>query len=268
MDRERLDGFLDDRRTIPGIHNYCDLWCQRCYLSSRCSVYLAEQEESDDPTAEDIECQAFSDKLHESFRRSLEKLTDHAQEMGFNLDGLEDEVEFLVRKERRRREAKNHPLTRAGERYCQWAEEWVDNHEDLLEAKSEQLTVALMNPGATELQGEAADVMDAIEVAGWFQYFIGAKLNRAVHRDLELDDYPEGMPHDSDGSAKTALIAMDHSIAAWGTLRDSLGDADESIFHLLAHLERLRRDTEAAFPNARAFIRPGFDEVLPPLPEG
>jgi hypothetical protein len=30
---------------------------------------------------------------------------------------------------------------------------------------------------------------------------------------------------------------------------------------ILVHLEQLRRKAEKTFPNARAFIRPGFDKI-------
>ena len=36
----------------------------------------------------------------------------------------------------------------------------------------------------------------------------------------------------------------------------------ESIVPLILQLERLRQRVEKAFPEARDFIRPGFDEVL------
>jgi hypothetical protein len=41
----------------------------------------------------------------------------------------------------------------------------------------------------------------------------------------------------------------------------SLSDRAESIVPLILQLERLRNDLEKSFPQARDFIRPGFDEV-------
>jgi hypothetical protein len=53
---------------------------------------------------------------------------------------------------------------------------------------------------------------------------------------------------------------MDRSIAAWGRLREHFPDRADRIFDMLLLLDRLRRQTEARFPNARAFKRPGFDD--------
>lgn len=66
---------------------------------------------------------------------------------------------------------------------------------------------------------------------------------------------------DSDGSAKVALIGIDEGVAAWATLHKHFPEEEDSILKLLVHLERLRRHSEKEFPNARAFVRPGFDTI-------
>jgi hypothetical protein len=43
----------------------------------------------------------------------------------------------------------------------------------------------------------------------------------------------------------------------------SLPERGESIVPLILQLDRLRQRLEHAFPEARDFIRPGFDELLP-----
>ena len=87
------------------------------------------------------------------------------------------------------------------------------------------------------------------------------KIMRALEGKLRgVPPALEGMARDSDGSAKIALIALDRSLAAWANLLRHFSEKENETLHLLAHLERLRRSLEAAFPAARAFIRPGFDE--------
>ena len=70
----------------------------------------------------------------------------------------------------------------------------------------------------------------------------------------------EDFPKDSDGSAKVALIGIDRSLAAWGILLKYFPSQEDEIFPILVHLEQLRKNTEKAFPDGRAFVRPGFDE--------
>ena len=60
---------------------------------------------------------------------------------------------------------------------------------------------------------------------------------------------------------KVALIALDCSLAAWGEMRNHFPLHNNDIFDILVHLDRLRRKVEKVFPDARAFIRPGFDKI-------
>ena len=108
------------------------------------------------------------------------------------------------------------------------------------------------------------EMTDFTDVIRWYQPFIYVKLCRAIGsracEDLETDEEMKRFPKDSEGTAKIALIAMDRSISAWAGLRESLGQEADGILELLAKLTALRRETERVFPDARAFVRPGFDE--------
>jgi hypothetical protein len=108
---------------------------------------------------------------------------------------------------------------------------------------------------------EVSDVEDAREVIQWYQYQIAVKTMRALSgRREEIEDPEIGdFPKDSDGSAKVALIGIDRSIAAWRMMQLSLPDRVESIVPLILQLERLRLRLEKSFPQARDFVRPGFD---------
>ncbi|HEY0726430.1 MAG TPA: hypothetical protein VGD38_00065, partial [Pyrinomonadaceae bacterium] len=60
------------------------------------------------------------------------------------------------------------------------------------------------------------------------------------------------------------LIGIDRSIAAWRWMQLAKPDRMESIVPLILQLERLRQRVEKAFPEARDFVRPGFDELRGP----
>jgi hypothetical protein len=111
-------------------------------------------------------------------------------------------------------------------------------------------------------------VRDASEVVRWYCLFIGVKLNRAFfarrrEREDEDDESWTGegpMPSDADGSAKIAIIAIDRSITAWAVLLDRRPKDAKSIRPLVQQLMKLRGWIDREFPNARAFMRPGFDD--------
>ena len=73
----------------------------------------------------------------------------------------------------------------------------------------------------------------------------------------DLGDFPK----DSDGSAKVALIGIDRSIGAWGKILTVFPDQEKETVNIIAGLKHLRDIAEKEFPEARSFIRPGFDEV-------
>ncbi len=68
----------------------------------------------------------------------------------------------------------------------------------------------------------------------------------------------ECFQQDADGSAKVAIIGIERSTTAWATLLCRFPDHEDIIF-AFGTLRRLLRQVEAAFPRARAFLRPGFD---------
>ena len=66
---------------------------------------------------------------------------------------------------------------------------------------------------------------------------------------------------DSDGSAKIALIAIDRSMSAWAVISYHNNVYAERVFEIISFLDRLRQAVEETFPNARSFIRPGFERI-------
>jgi hypothetical protein len=238
MRRRTLTELANNPDLISGIYNYCDRWCERCPLTSRCLVYATEQEDDDSPQSRDLRNEAFWRKLSAIFQETREMIVDWAQNAGIDFNAFAEEDE--ARHKRKRQLVDNHPLTRAGKKYANTATDWFREFDQML---------------------EVSDAEDAREVIQWYQYQIAVKTIRALSgRKEELED-PEiaDFPRDSDGSAKVALIGIDRSIAAWRMMQMSLPDRVESIVPLILQLERLRLRLEKSFPHARAFVRPGFD---------
>jgi len=251
------DDLLDlagDPRFITGIHNYCDRWCERCPFSSRCIVYAVEQADDDDPESRDINNKKFWDRLQGIFQQTTELIRLWAEENGVSLDEIE--VEAAVQKRASaRKAARESDMGRAAEAYVNLVEQWFTENEARLSAAGQPVPD---RSGASETD-EADEVEEATAVIHWYEFLIAAKLHRGLH---QLDDGEDEAiwQKDSDGSVKVALIGIDPSIGAWGALETHLGE-DAGIRPILLHIERLRRSAEQAFPNARAFIRPGFDEA-------
>ncbi|NWG01329.1 MAG: hypothetical protein HXY44_00560 [Syntrophaceae bacterium] len=247
MDRDRLKKLAAEKRFIPGIYNYCDRWCERCPMTSRCLNFSISEEEFSDPEARDIRNKMFWDKLSGVLRESLELLRESARQWGVELETLDspEDIENIKAKEAA---VENHLLCRVAKRYSELVENWFRERESLFFE-----TVAAAREGVS--------LDEAIEVIRWYQYFICAKVMRAVRGKMEEEEEGSGeFPSDSDGSAKIALIAMDRSIGAWAVIQQFITDGDRGGIDAIAFLDRLRQAVEETFSNARSFIRPGFDE--------
>jgi hypothetical protein len=256
MRRRTLTDLASNPDLISGIYNYCDRWCERCPLTSRCLVYATEQVDHDgSPESHDLHNEAFWHKLSSILLETQEMISEWAREAGIDLSQIPEED---VKTRRRRRQLlDNHPLTRAGKKYANAASDWFREFDQ---------TIEISDLRQTEADREQLEQLeDAREVIQWYQYQIAVKIMRALScRSDGWEDDPEmaEFPKDSDGSAKVALIGIDRSIAAWRLVQLSLPDRVSSIVPLILQLERLRKRVERSFPEARDFVRPGFDEVL------
>ena len=243
---------------ISGIYNYCDRWCERCSFTSRCLVFATEQEDDDDsPESRDINNEQFWRKLSAIFKETQEMIIEWAEAEGVDLTNLDEDV--LARSEKHHTDAEEHPLAVAGKQYADDVTKWFAEFSQTIESSDVE-----SDADAEEL---ADRVHEATEILYWYQYQIAVKTIRALwSRNTENDpdecEPDESDPKDSDGSAKVALVGIDRSICAWRLMQLGLPERSDLIVPLILQLERLRNATEKEFPNARDFIRPGFDEIV------
>jgi len=275
MDKNELIELAANRDLISGIYNYCDRWCERCPFTTRCLVFATEKADGafDDSEIDDINNARFWQKLESTFKEVRRMIVDWAEEEGIDLETLEGEV-LLADREQQRQDAKEHQLSLAARRYAKLVQGWFEQ-ELAIERRVHDDTT-----GAANSVEEDIDVSDAIEVIRWYQFFIPSKIFRAlmsfehqmsagallpdereVAGPVADEMFVEISGNHADGSAKIALIAIDRSLNAWHILQRSLPDKTESIVPMLVTLDRIRNATEATFPRARDFMRPGFDET-------
>ena len=256
MRRRSLTELASNPDLISGIYNYCDRWCERCPLTTRCLVYATEQvNHHESPENQDTRNEAFWRQLGAVLLETQPKITEWANEAGIDLNQVPEENPNT--RKRRRQLVDQHSLARAGKKYANAASDWFREFDQNIE---------LSDLRATDTEREQTERFeDAREVIQWYQYQIAVKIIRALScRSDGWEDNPElaDFPKDSDGSAKVALIGIERSIAGWRLVQLSVPERSGSIVPLILQLERLRKRVEKSFPDAREFIRPGFDEVL------
>lgn len=281
---------MDESGYIPGIFNYCDRWCERCAFTLRCRTYAMEnsmrrsrgmkdddEDEADtdtevdegneeSPAAENRdEANAdFWQALSESYGMSKEELEEMAEGLSFDL--TEEELKEAEETERRQEERAMElggGATQSAEAYAWKLREFFKAHPELEEMDAEAFQAHVVSPSgnAAETKGRAVLLWDAIEIILWHEYFIQVKLHRAYHSRAREEEFPPDWPADSDGTAKVVLIALDRCIAAWAVVQELLPQHAQAAVEFMVRLDRLRERVSADFPEAREFVRPGFDEA-------
>lgn len=257
----RIERLAENPNFIPGIYNYCDRWCERCAFTSRCMNYATRQEEPPVSETPDLDSDAFWEQFQGVLQDSIDLLHKMAEEEGIDLDAI-DTTAIMAEREQQAFLVDNHPLTQAAETYVKLVHDWFETSEPAFRQKGEELEMfGRLNIASADMEGQIARLREAMEVIQWYHFFIAVEIAGALRGRLGLfGAEPVDSPSISDGKAKITLIAMDRSLAAWEVLLRALPQRQMETLTILAHLQRLRRDAEQFFPQARAFVRPGFDE--------
>ncbi|MCW5906540.1 MAG: hypothetical protein KIS94_01690 [Chitinophagales bacterium] len=250
-------------KLIPGIHNYCDRWCERCAFVQRCAVGIEDLKLTD--KQRDINNKEFWDTLSKSFEKTFKLLEKAAKHYGIDINEIakEDDEEFGKKRANKRERQKNHFLFTGGTRYADLVHEWLGK-QDSLKQKGGEITrlVELGIKSEKEALKEINTLQECLEVVNWYSFQISVKFARALSGKEEDDKWFEenDFPKDSDGSAKVALIGIDRSMAAWAKISEFFPEREDEVLTMLGLLDKLRRVGEEEFPDARKFKRPGFDD--------
>ncbi len=256
MDKEGLIKRAKDPKYIPGIYNYCDRWCERCQFTSRCLNHSLEEDQNCKLEEIDEANERFWYSIKDAFELAFSLIEDLAKEEGVDLESIEidedDEIDNKV-----------DILTHRSMNYANMVDEWFKNNQNIIEndllKQKKRSHLKLIYPHPTETP---ISLKEVVEVISYYKYAITVKLSRAIKsRDNEAKIRLEDISKDSDGSAKIALIEIDRSINAWSELLKYFEDEPRGILKIINYLKQIREIAEKEFPNARLFIRPGFDEV-------
>ncbi|MBK8969647.1 MAG: hypothetical protein IPM36_23900 [Lewinellaceae bacterium] len=143
--------------------------------------------------------------------------------------------------------------------YANAVNDFFERNAGYFEVKSEQLEEQIED-------GRPVDVerwqffQDAVDVIRWYQYFISAKVHRAIGGMEHLEEFDDPLQSDSNGSAKIANIAIERSLGAWEVIGRQLIEKKEEIWVLQQQLQHLRAELDRIFPKLKNFHRPGFDD--------
>lgn len=260
MDKEKAKRLGENEQFIKGIYNYCDRWCERCPLSSKCMLYAMDEKEPVDPATRHLDNEKFWNQISDSFRLAIELIEDWAKKEGLDLTVI-DAKNPSGDLQKEEQKIRSHPLSKKTKFYIKQVNNWLTDAEPFLKEKEINLDKQVrLNINDQETEKEARQITDFIEVIQWYKLQIHTKIFRALSGKNNEPGDAISVQHDSNGSAKVAMIGIKRSMAAWSKLLKSFPEMEDDILAILVSLERLNNLLEKTFPKAENFIRPGFDE--------
>ena len=233
----------DDPRFITSIFNYCHRRCERCPFTDRCRLYADEQHDLLEHPGEH-----WTDSVRRSFEQTMELLKRWCEHEGIDFAKIQQEADSPeVTAELERIEAtRRDPLQQLAEQYTFTALRLADTFRAA--------------DGFGDWSDEARDALATIE---WFAARVASKIHRALggyaSRAEEGDDDP--VQSDWNGSAKVARLDIAESRAAWDLILRIGKAADTSpLRRIIDLIDEIDAGVAARFPQAMAFVRPGFDQ--------
>jgi hypothetical protein len=241
-----------DPNLIPGIYNYCNRRCERCAFTRRCFHYL------ETCRAISVECEGRL-SVGRVVARSLEGSVDMLQLVGRQLGvdlidrpgGAVSGGVAAAEPEDPMDGPKTGPMA---DPLIRIAREYALTTWPIIRALRPILLV----------RGEAV-LLEAMATLESFSAGISAKVFRAVWSPNKIDAPEDRVQNDANGSAKTARLMIGEAREAWRTLMETGQATSDSVpARLVRLLDQLDAGLQSRFPNAMAFVRPGFDTELAP----
>lgn len=220
-----------DPRIIPGVHHYCDDWCDYCPVTRRCLAFRC---------AAEVQRDRGGDPARPKFD-DIEEAVAFTREIAATEGASTDVLDALV----------SSPPGRSG----------VDTDDPLAGVAWEYAMEvgAALAPFARSIAAESPTPggPNAWEVLLWYHLRIYMKLFRAL---VARDRSGAGLVTRADeatGCAKLVLASIGRSRIALRALEPAFDGACRS--RLEALLDTMERGIDERFPDARTFVRIGID---------
>jgi hypothetical protein len=233
MDPQFLD-IARDPRIIPGVHHYCNEWCDYCAVTTRCCGYLCTE----------VYRMRHGRKDGEPTFTSIDEAVAFTREMSAAEGVRTDELDALLAS----------PPGESGIATTDPLAELAWQYAERVSRLMAPLIVEWMIKPPPRTSGGPAPM----ETVLWYHLRIYMKVFRALVARETHAGGPES--EEALGCGKLALVSIDHSLDALGRLSDAFSAAD--LADLQQRLTRVRDQLETTIPGARAFIRIGLDEPV------
>lgn len=243
----------DNHDYIESIYNYCDRWCERCKYTDRCYSFQMEVSDGFDPLNTNLSDEEVWAYVGKRLAQAMEMLRATAVEEGIDLDNLPDVEEEPLSEKAARLEAEAKEINRV---YVLNTLAFFKENAAYFEGKAHESINWVEMGMAVDEEATAhwERVSAQVEVIKWYNFFIGAKMQRAISG---LDEMGKGIwdsPEQSDANrtARIVVLALERSMAGWQIILEAFPEKQDEIVQQLALLAKSHRLMVAAFPRYAA----------------
>jgi hypothetical protein len=248
-------------KIIPGIHNYCDRWCERCAFSNRCEVGIQEMKST---VPADMNTEAFWEQIGKNFQKALDMLHKAAKQHGIEITEFtpEEKKEHHANEKKKQKKIDGTALIALSQKYTDLAHEWLKDNKEVADKGLELITHLELGVQTGEQTKEITlQLKESLDIIQWYLFFFYIKFQRAMSGKIEADEWDDetGYQTDANGSAKVAMIAVERTMGAWQNMLELGAINEDKCLDLLSLLEQIKNAAIKEFPDAKKFVRVGFD---------
>jgi hypothetical protein len=223
-----------DPQIIPGVHHYCNEWCDYCHVTTRCCGYRCTE----------LYRKRHGRKDGEPTFTVIDEAIAFTREMSAAEGVRTDELDALLA----------NPLGESGIATTDPLAELAWQYAERVALLMAPLVLEWMIKPPPPSSGGPGPM----ETVLWYHLRIYMKVFRAL---IARDTHAAGAEsEEARGCGKLALVSIDRSLDALGHLTDAFSAAD--LVDLQRMLTELRDRMETKIPGARAYIRVGLDEPV------
>ena len=226
----RFVAIAEDPQLIPGVHHYCDEWCQHCGVTGRCLAFRCTEDWRKQRNRTDDDPPFATREEAITFTRQLAEVEG----------GSTEELDALVE-------------SAPGESEIRTSDPLADMAWTYATTAAVVLAQLARNPPYDAVAGDPSPM----DVVAWFHLRIYMKLFRALVARERTAAGRADRHEDAVGCAKLTLVSIQRSRAALPLLITRRNAAH--VTRLEALLAALEEGVDERFPQARRFIRVGID---------
>ncbi|MBN2572291.1 MAG: hypothetical protein JXA68_09195 [Ignavibacteriales bacterium] len=238
------------KNLIPGIYNYCDMWCEQCKYTTQCLVFQKEKERrikhlENDEDPDDIN--SVLEDVKESFQEAFMLIKEQKGELEIETEDV-GESKFITAPD-----FTKYNIHSIGNEY-------FSRGIELLESLSKYYSLIVLCCDGEDVvyDEDSLDIKNNIQILSYYTHQVFSKIRRLI---MELEDkvMDEYLLEARNITAKIIYIALTRSSEALGYFYQLENGFEEEIEEMLLLTNKVKDELLSLVPDVENYKRKYFD---------